>query len=165
MKEVDLAQAMKEGMRRLASGVSVVSASGAKGERTAMTATSITSVSDQPASLLVCINRDANMNRILSHGHDFAVSLLHHHQQDISNHCAGGNQGEERFSLGSWETYGTQNTPYIADSLAVFVCQQATSFHYGTHDIVIGDIKHVMVDDNEIIDPLLYLNGKYYGAR
>jgi flavin reductase (DIM6/NTAB) family NADH-FMN oxidoreductase RutF len=162
MKEVELAEAMKEGMRRLASGVSVVSACADQGMRTAMTATSVTSVSDTPASLLVCINRETSMHNILAKGGEFAVNLLHHEQMNISNHCAMGDQGEQRFSLGQWQTYGEQNIPYLADSLVAFICRQAKTVTFGTHEIVIGEILQVMIDDSEKIDPLLYLNGGYH---
>ncbi|BFM16138.1 flavin reductase family protein [Maricurvus nonylphenolicus] len=160
MKEVDMATAMKEGMRRLASGVCIVSAQADSGERTAMTATSITSVSDSPASLLVCINRDTSMHSILSKGGDFAVNLLHNHQQELSNHCASGDQGEQRFGIGQWQE--SEGTPYLDDCLAVFICKQAQTVTFGTHDIVIGEIAHVKVADDENIDPLLYLNGGYH---
>jgi flavin reductase (DIM6/NTAB) family NADH-FMN oxidoreductase RutF len=162
MKEVDMAAAMKEGMRRLASGVCVVSAQADSGERTAMTATSVTSVSDSPASLLVCINRDTSMHNILSKGGSFAVNLLHSQQQDLSNHCASGDQGEQRFSLGDWQ--GGDGTPYLNDCLAVFICKQAKTVTFGTHDIVIGEIEQVKVADSENIDPLLYLNGAYHSV-
>lgn len=162
MKEVDMAAAMREGMRRLASGVCIVSAQADSGERTAMTATSITSVSDSPSSLLVCINRDTSMHNILSKGGAFAVNLLHNSQQDLSNHCASGDQGEQRFSMGQWQE--KEGVPYLGDCLAVFICKQAKTVTFGTHDIVIGEITQVNVDETENIDPLLYLNGGYHSV-
>lgn len=161
MKELELGQAMKEGMRRLASGVAVISSRGADGYRTAMTATSVTSVSDSPASLLVCVNRSTSLHKVLVEGANFSVNILSNDQQNISNHCSRGDQGENRFTVGDWQEAGEQRTPYLNGSLVAFVCKQVQTITFGTHDIVIGEIQQVMIDDKEAIDPLVYLNGGY----
>ena len=88
MKSVEMGVAMKEGMRRLASGVSVITSVDAQGNPYAMTATSITSVSDSPASLLVCINKSTRMFEAIAEGGQFCVNLLNHDQEAISNRCA-----------------------------------------------------------------------------
>src|SRR5690606_24041106 len=84
----DLAKAMRDGMRRLPSGVCVVSAQTANSGRFAMTASSVTSVSDQPASLLVCVNRNARIAPVLNLGQKFAINILGQDHQDISVLCA-----------------------------------------------------------------------------
>jgi len=159
MKEVDMNSAMREGMRRLASGVSVISTKTTAGARFAMTATSVTSLSAEPASLLVCINRNTSMYEAVKDGGAFCVNVLRFDQQEISNKCASGDQGEERFEVGDWQE--TADLPYLEGSLAVFVCDQEQAINYGTHRILIGAIKRVLVDDGDTIDPLVYLDGGY----
>lgn len=161
MQEIELGQAMKEGMRRLASGVAVIAARGADGYRTAMTATSVTSVSDKPASLLVCVNRATSLHTVLEKGADFSVNVLASAQQDISNHCSRGDQGENRFSVGDWQASGEQETPYLNGSLVTFICRQSKTVTHGTHDIVIGEIERVLIAEAGEVDPLVYLNGGY----
>lgn len=159
MKDVELGQAMREGMRRLASGVCVVSARAESGQRYAMTATSVTSISDDPASLLVCINRDTSMFKAIEDGAPFVINVLHREQEDVSNRCASGDQGEGRFEVGEW--LERDGLPYLDGSLTVFICEQAKSIDYGTHRILIGNINGALVSEEEKIDPLVYLDGAY----
>ncbi len=150
---------MKEGMRRLASGVCVITAKDTADNPYAMTATSVTSVSDQPASLLVCINNNTRMYKAIEDGGDFCVNLLNHDQEEISNRCASGDQGSDRFQSGQWSAL--RELPYLDGGLAAFFCRQVQSVDFGTHRIVIGEIQEVLVAQDEAINPLIYLNGEY----
>jgi len=164
MHEIDLGLAMKEGMRRLASGVAVLSSCGLGNVRHAMTVSSVTSVSDSPASLLVCVHEQTVMHELLANlGDPFVINILSAAQQDISNLCAGGDQGEGRFTLGDWQQ-GFDQQPYLADSLAVFFCRSAQMQSYGTHKIIVGEIKHVFVGESAV-DPLVYADGGYVGIE
>ncbi|HQQ62220.1 MAG TPA: flavin reductase family protein [Pseudomonadales bacterium] len=150
--------ALRAGMRRLAASVCVITAVDNNGQRHAMTATAVTSVSDDPASLLVCVNRHTSLHDILAQGQRFAVNVLSANQADISVQCASGESGEARFALGHWGD--ANNLPYLRDAQAVFLCRTARQLSHGTHTIVIGDIDKVMVAENDV-DPLLYADGKY----
>lgn len=160
MKSVEFDLAMREGMRRLASGVCVVTAKGKDGSPYAMTATSVTSLSDSPPSLLVCINKSARMFEAIDQGSDFCINLLAYGQDEISNRCASGDQGVARFDVGAWSM--DKPLPYLSDGLAAFFCRQDRAIDYGTHRIVIGNIEEVLVNDDDSINPLLYLNGGYH---
>lgn len=155
----DLAKAMKDGMRRLPSGVCVVSAQTAGDGRFAMTASSVTSVSDQPASLLVCVNRNARIAPVLNLGQKFAINILGKEHRDISVLCATGEQGPKRFDLGRW-LLAPDQTPYLEDAEAVFECEVDLVQPYGTHNIVVGRIIAVRVASSGPA-PLIYLDGNY----
>ncbi|GAA6152722.1 flavin reductase family protein [Pseudoteredinibacter isoporae] len=157
--EQDLGAAMKAGMRRLASGVAVITCRDPQHGRLAMTASSVTSVSDSPASLLVCVNKATTMATTLTPGTAFVVNILSADQQDISNACAGGEQGEGRFNLGEWQDNG-QQVPMLGGSQVCFSCKVDQVHSYGTHDIVIGQIEQVCLD-NEQFSPLIYGDGGY----
>lgn len=156
---VDLAQAMREGMRRLAAGVSVISSRDQDGARYAMTVTSVTSVSDNPPSLLVCVNQSARICPALTVGSHFAVNLLTQAHTDVSIVCSTGDQGDKRFEVGQWLDT-PHKTPYLGDAEAVFECQVDLLQTYGTHHIVIGKIVSVFTSDGEI-NPLVYCDGGY----
>lgn len=154
----DPSTALRAGMRRLAASVCVLTAVDSSGQRHAMTATAVTSVSDDPASLLVCVNRQASLFDILAQGMRFAVNVLSAHQADISVLCASGESGEPRFAQGNW---GDANgMPYLRDAQAVFFCHTARQLTHGTHLIAIGDIDKVLVAEGTV-DPLLYADGHY----
>ncbi len=158
MQDNQLAQLMKQGMRRLASGVCVLSARLSDGDAFVMTVSSVTSVSDNPPSLLVCINRQIQRHEaLLVSGSSFAINLLRHNQTEVSNLCAGRYEDRDRLSLGSWKQ---DKWLTLEDSQASICCVTDKILQYGTHEIVIGRIEDVRIHGDEI-DPLLYANGQY----
>lgn len=154
-----LVQAMKAGMRRLAAGVSIISAVDHQGTRYAMTASSVTSVSDNPPSLLICINQNARICPALTVGETFAINVLGQTHTDVSIVCSTGDQGDKRFDVGHWSLTPT-NTPILADAEAVFECTVDLVQAYGTHHIVVGRINSVIVSASAA-DPLIYCDGGY----
>lgn len=164
MQNSQLSQLMKQGMRRLAAGVCVLSMRTEQGEPFAMTVSSVTSVSDNPASLLVCINQQVSQHSHLATlGNEFAINILSHEHQNISNRCAGREWGEDRFAIGNWtETAG--GLPYLVDAQAVFLCRVDMASVYGTHHIVVGLIHQVILADRPL-DPLIYIDGRYAGLK
>jgi flavin reductase (NADH) len=155
-----LGEDLRLGMRRLASGVCVVSTK-ADGRRYAMTASSVTSLSDSPASLLVCVNASASIQPFLVKGQPFAVNILGVDQEQISNNCAGSSTGEERFTVGQWSRSDEVGAPFLKEAQAVFFCEvDNENYQYGTHHIVIGRLTRVLMPEVEAA-PLIYANGKY----
>lgn len=152
------AEGLRAGMRRLAASVCVITAVDSSGQRQAMTATSVTSVSDAPASLLACINCQSSLHSILAVGGTFAVNVLSAHQADISALCASGQAGENRFSIGDWES--AHGLPWLRDAQAVFFCDSAAQMTHGTHLILVGNVREVRVQSTPV-NPLLYADGQY----
>ncbi len=156
----DLAQAMRSGMRRLASGVSILTTHSPAGVDLAMTVSSVTSVSDDPPSLLVCVARTTRICPLLTPGHEFAINVLAQHHQAASNLCATGDQGPHRFDGCNWQR-ASGKAPVLADAEAVFVCQVDAVQLYGSHHVVIGRILQASAAPTEP-NPLIYLNGGYH---
>src|ERR1700677_2620698 len=77
-----LAAAFKGAMRRLASGVAIITTSH-EGRRYGMTVTALMSVSIDPPSLAVGINLSATMYRPLVKRRAFCVNLLHESHADL----------------------------------------------------------------------------------
>ena len=162
MQKNNVAASMKLGMRRLASGVCVLSAALPNNQRFAMTVSSVTSVSDSPASLLVCINQlVSQQGHLATLGSQFAVNVLSTAHQDVSNICAGRELNKNRFEVGQWADDDT-GLPVLADTQAVFICQTDQVTTYGTHKIIIGAIHKVILNGADA-NPLLYVDGSYGG--
>jgi len=158
MLDKPVSEAMKLGMRSLASGVCVIAAR-IGDEKFAMTASSVTSVSDKPASLLVCINKLVSQQEYFStQGSKFSVNVLGTEHEAISNLCAGREPGRDRFSLGNW--HFDKVSPYLTDAQVVFFCETDMFISYGTHQIVIAHIQQVYKGDVSFA-PLLYADGGY----
>ena len=153
-----LATAMKLGMRRVAASVSVVTAKSASGAVQAMTASSVTSVSDSPASLLVCVQKSAAICASLAEGCAFNINVLRTEHDSLSTTCATAAQGEARFAQGDWMRGDLPAR--LNDAEAVFECSVAAVHPFGTHHIVVGTIDNVHITTGAP-RPLLYLDGRY----
>lgn len=160
-REEDLATGLRKGMRCLASGVSVISSVNAKGERAAMTVSSVTSVSNDPPSLLVCINKNARMESIFAESGYFCVNVLGANQQALSEICATPEAGEERFTVGQWAKHEETGIDFVQDAPAVFMCRKEKVVEYGTHNIYFGNIIEVRIGE-EKQNALVYVDGKYH---
>jgi len=156
----ELADAMRVGMRKMAQTVSVVSLKDGQGARLAMTASSVTSVSAEPASMLVCVNRTASLFAPLTEKVPFCINVLAQGMEEISNLCAGQAVGEERFALGAWNNDDRHDLPFLSNALVNFFCTTDTVIAYGTHLVCIGRLTEVRMGD-EAGAPLLYYNGRY----
>ncbi len=157
---MQLNEGLRLGMRRLASGVCVVTTCEGSA-RYAMTASSVTSLSDNPASLLLCVNKTAAMQPFLVKGQPLAVNILSADQQDVSNKCAQKDAAEERFGVGEWAEHEPTKLPYLPSAQAIFFCQVDNENHeYGTHQIVIGRLTDLIIPEIEV-NPLIYVDGAY----
>lgn len=161
MKEhVDLAEGMRLGMRRMAQGVTVLSALDENGGRVAMTASAVTSVSADPPALLVCVNRSASLYTSLEQKRPFCINVLREGMEAISNHCAFGESGEERFTVGDWKADEITGLPYLEGVEVTFFCEPELNEHYGTHLICVGRLTGVRTREDRAA-PLLYADGAY----
>ncbi|TVZ39165.1 flavin reductase (NADH) [Alteromonadaceae bacterium 2753L.S.0a.02] len=151
---------MFEGMRRLVSGVCIVTARDARGERYAMTATSVTSVSGEPPSLLVCVNEKARIHQAISETDYFCISVLAPKHKQISVNCATPESAASRFEHGHWAKHEVSGVYYLSDAQAVFFCRKAQAIGYGTHSIFIGNVEATHVAEGEST-VLAYMNGGY----
>ena len=152
-----LASALKQGMRQWLSGVTVVTAFSDVGP-VAMTASSLTSVSDGPASLLVCINQQTSMAQCLKNGTPVAVNILASEHEWLSNLCADPSKSDQRFSVEGWLLDG--DAPVFKDSPACFEGCVSKIIPHGTHFVVIVDITGVRLAAADS-SPLGYWNGGY----
>jgi flavin reductase (DIM6/NTAB) family NADH-FMN oxidoreductase RutF len=122
--------------RRLASGVSVVTALGEHG-LTGLTASSVTSVSLSPPLLLVSLTNRSRTLAAIRARRAFAVHLLRSDQQELAGHFAGSraqealDQPQHRVVLGA---------PVLPDVLAWSACLLEAEHVYGDHTLVIGAV-------------------------
>ncbi|MCU1765978.1 flavin reductase (DIM6/NTAB) family NADH-FMN oxidoreductase RutF [Pseudomonas protegens] len=157
MKDVNLQADMLQAMRRLAKSVTIISTSNGA-ERFAMAATAVDSLSTEPPSLLICINKSASSHAALATGAGFCVNILGLEQQALAHLCSGAIKGEARFSSGNWLT-SDEGIPYLGDAQSAILCRQDGHFSYGTHTVFIGRI--VRIHTSPSITPLVYLDGRY----
>ena len=122
-------------------------------------ATAVSSLSLDPPSLLVCINRSASLHGPLAEAEVFGVNVLGLANRGVADRFANGH-GADRFAQGQWEQW--HGVPVLANAQSSFVCRRADSHVFGTHSIFIGQVEDVVV--REDVEPLVYLDGRYGGA-
>lgn len=93
-------RAFKNAMRHLASAVSVVT-TGRGEQRTGFTASSVTSLSMEPPTLLVCLNRQSSAAPVLLEHGAFCINVLAKDQVDLADAFAGrdGRRGAARYRM------------------------------------------------------------------
>lgn len=147
----------RDAMRRLAATVSIITV-GSGAERHGSTATAVTSLSMDPPSLLVCMNKDTRLHGFLSRADRFCVNILHVENEDMSRVFASPLPSEQRFAAGDWREADGQGV-YLAGAQANLFCVKEQMVDYGSHTIFIGRVVEVINRAN--IAPLIYCNGAY----
>jgi flavin reductase len=155
----DLAGDYRQAMRRVASTVNVITIC-VGGTPMGITATAMSSISVDPPSLLVCINRTATMHGSMEDVSHFRVNVLHRDQEEMARIFADRRHQALRFSEG-W-TVDCERPPRLVDAQASFLCRRIDHHRFGTHSIFIGQVEEVTVRDE--VAPLVYLDGKYGGT-
>jgi flavin reductase len=147
----------KLGMRLLAGAVSIIT-SAHGGRRYGMTATAVCSVTADPPTVLVCINKLATTHGILAKSKVFCVNVLRAEDWELSSTFSGATSGEGRFKSRDWTRLAT-GAPVLIDALVSFDCRVVKKVTHGTHGIFLGQVEQVLVGKPG--KPLLYSEGQY----
>jgi len=162
MDETDprLSADFRQAMRRVASTVNVISIC-VEGAPMGITATAVSSISMDPPSLLICINRAASVHAPFGGVTHFRVNVLHRDQADIAQMFADRSMGALRFSAG-WNV-DCALPPRLLDAQASILCRRIDHHQFGTHSIFIGVVEEVVARDD--VHPLVYLDGRFGSAE
>jgi flavin reductase (DIM6/NTAB) family NADH-FMN oxidoreductase RutF len=137
----------REAMARLGAAVHVVTTAGSAG-RTGFTATAVCSVSDQPPTLLVCLNRRSRGTPILRENGVFCVNTLGADAESLADMFAGrsGAVNEERFAVGEWMTLAT-GSPVLRSAVVAFDCRVLEVKSVATHNVFFAAVQGIHVGD------------------
>jgi flavin reductase (DIM6/NTAB) family NADH-FMN oxidoreductase RutF len=146
-------------MRHLAGGVSVITAGRGK-DITGMTVTSVSSLSVDPPSLVVSINRASSSWPLLRRHGFFGVNILTADQLDVAERFTGkgGLKGAERFAGAEWIP-GASGVPLLAGALAAIDCEVEDIVERHSHAIVIGRVLDIRLSSRTAA--LAYWQGQY----
>ena len=119
-KQILDAALYRDAMARYAGHVQIVTtALGA--ERRGVTITAACSVSDNPPTVLVCLNKGNPNNRIFFDSGIFALNSLGAGNRALADAFSGRNSltADERFALGSWKTLVTGAPVLVASDFLI----------------------------------------------
>lgn len=145
--------AFREAMSRVAGAVHLVTTDGPAG-RGGLTATAVTSVSDHPASLLVCLNATSRSAGILRENGVFGLNTLAAQHREIARRFSTASLSmAERFELGTWHA-GPGGVPLLVGALANFALRVAEIRQIATHLVIVGTVLEARAGEDD--EPLVY---------
>ena len=142
-------------MGRFATGVTVVTATGARGP-VGMTANAVCSLSLDPLLLLVCFDNQARTLEVVRDTRRFGVNVLAADQEDVCRVFA--TKGADKFAGLGWKP-GATGAPRLADVLAWIDCEIDAVHDAGDHEVCIGRVRELDVERRE--GPLVFFRGGY----
>ena len=150
---------LKEAMRSLFGGVSVITA-GSGEARTGLTVTSATSLTLEPPTMLVCVNRSASAWPVIQRERHFCVNILDARHQHIADRFAGrgGVAGAERYEGSRWRQFVT-GAWGLEDAAAVVDCAVEEIIERHSHAVIFGAVQWVHLGGGS--DALVYGHGSY----
>ena len=148
----------KLGMRRLAAGVSLITTVN-NGTRHGLVATAVSSVTADPPTLLVCINKNASAHNHVTEAGLLCVNILADEHEPIAGRFSSSVDREKRFEHGEWREIVT-GAPALVNSLVSFDCEVRQIVDYQSHSIFLAEIVGVELW-SETYSPLLYIDGRY----
>lgn len=153
-------QEYRDAMSKFAGAVHIVTTDGDHGLR-GVTISASCSLSDNPATVLVCLIRSHADNRFFIENKRFAINTLGGHHKDLSDVFAGkeGLSQEQRFEKSQWQVLKT-GSPVLCDALATFDCELVGWHEHNTHYVLIGEV--VAIKQSKAENALLYLNRNYH---
>jgi flavin reductase (DIM6/NTAB) family NADH-FMN oxidoreductase RutF len=145
---------------RFLTGVTVITTRH-EGISQGITASAVASVTLEPPTLLVCLNRQSGTCHGVSGSGRFCVHVLADDQLDLAKHFASPTSDKfatlKALGLGDYRD-GPQGNPIVGGALAYLECRVTSQTDVGTHRIFFGEV--VSVDAREG-SPLAYFRGQF----
>ncbi len=160
MSAID-ANAFRAAMARFPGAVTIVTARDpATRERRGITATAVCSVTADPPSLLVCLNRKTGTRAAVQASGRFNVNLLAGDGGPLALRFAGadGVTGEEKFATGDWQD-DPDGVPLLSGAILTFGCMVSESLEAGSHSVFIGQIGGLTLGDGAA---LIYEQSRFH---
>ena len=150
----------RNAMASCAAGVHVITTDGTAG-RYGITMTAVAPVTDEPPTLMLCINRESGIIPVLLENRDLCVNTLTENQQDVAEHFAGmtGLSPEERFAYHIWHR-GSTGQLEVDGALAHLHGHIVEKKEIGTHYVFFVELDEIK---NAAAEPpaLLYFRRQF----
>lgn len=149
----------RNSMAMLGGAVSVITTDGPAG-RFGFTASAVCSVTDQPPTLLVCMNRSSFSNVHFKSNGVLSVNVLTAGHQEVSGAFSNRHlDTDQRFACASWSTLES-GAPLLDEALVSFDCRIAQAHEVGSHTIFYCEV--LGIRNGESQEGLVYFNRAYH---
>jgi flavin reductase len=155
-------KSFREAMARLGAAVNVVTSGGPAGSF-GFTASAVCSVTDDPPTMLVCMNRGSTSNEAFKANGVLCVNTLAADQEQLSTIFAGFTDHpiEHRFTpaVAAWSTLVT-GAPVLDGAVVSFDCRIAQTTEVGTHSVFFCEVDAIRQGNAQ--EPLIYFGRAYH---
>jgi 3-hydroxy-9,10-secoandrosta-1,3,5(10)-triene-9,17-dione monooxygenase reductase component len=153
---------LRDAMGRFATGVTVVTTLDAEGEPQGATANAFSSVSLDPPLILVCLAHTSRTLAALREHGSFAVNVLASDHDELARAFA--RSANETAWSDLEHGPGPSGSPLLDGVHAAIDCRVFAVYPGGDHDIVVGEVQHVRVEDDPG-DALLWFRSTFGSVR
>ncbi|MDR5822335.1 flavin reductase family protein [Caballeronia sp. LZ043] len=147
------AETFRHAMASFASGVTAVTTC-EHGVPAGLIATSVCSLSVDPATVLVCVNKTASAHDVILRSRIFAVNLLAAGQKAVAQRFSSA-RGAERFEPQLWRA-GKSGAPMLPGAAVAFDCTVLAVHDGFSHSIIVGQVIDAIVNDEAAVSCLLW---------
>lgn len=144
----------RDAMANLAAAVNIVTTGGEAGT-IGLTATAVCSITDTPATIMVCVNRNSASNELIKANKNVCINVCAAEHQQLSLDFAGMTEMtmEERFANPIWQK-NSVGVPVLSNCLASLEGKISDISELGTHSVFFIEIDNIVVNKNK--DALVY---------
>lgn len=154
----DLSQSFHAALRRLAGGVSIVTA-GRDDDITGVTVASLTSLSIEPPRLLINLSRQSSAFQLISQHRWFGINILGSDQLALADRFSTPDlPGPRRFDGVPWSP-GQSGVPLLDHAQASIACEVDEIIERYAHAIIVGRPDDITLAPR--LSSLLYWNEQY----
>jgi 3-hydroxy-9,10-secoandrosta-1,3,5(10)-triene-9,17-dione monooxygenase reductase component len=155
----DKQRRMRNALGRFATGVTVVTGSGADGTAVGVTISSFNTVSLEPPLVLWSLARQSKSLNCFAPGMAHTIHILSAQQQTLAERFASSTLN--KFDGLSYRLNPT-GVPILPDCLAYFECLTQSWYEGGDHIIIIAKVQQFEIAEGE---PLLFYRGQFTGIK
>ncbi|UHC20070.1 flavin reductase (plasmid) [Methylobacterium currus] len=149
----------RDAMAGLAAAVNIITTDGEAGPA-GCTVSAVCSVTDEPPTLLVCLNRSSANNEIIRRNGNLCVNVLSADQQAVAMQFATkGVSIAERLATANWSVMAT-GAPALDGAVCAIDCEVDSVTEVGTHTVFYCTVKAVR--NRQDCDGLIYFGRGFH---
>lgn len=155
-----MTQDFRASMRAVAASVSLVTSCDGAGAWHGMAVTSATSLSMDPPSMMVAINRSASIHPVIAQSGRYALNLMGEGHADLLEAFSRSDMRERRFLPDQWQA-AANGLPVLKGALTAHICRVVAAHEFGTHTVFFGEVEDVVLPETpaQTLAPIIWLNG------